>query len=114
MKNTTHKKKNKEKHHFFFIIIFFYQTGPLKVFSLCDTVNHDTNAIFEWRLEPVLTIVHAKYDCRTKKGTDCLTQEIYGKLPPALPSKQTERKSDRGIQVAACKREGISVNIKSK
>lgn len=77
--------------------------------------HHHTNMQYlKAVLGPVLTIVHAKYDCSTKKGTDGLKQEIHGELPPAFSAQQAQGKGDRGVQVATCKREGILVNIRSR
>lgn len=94
------------------------QTAPSKCFHVATqqiSLPHE-HAIFKYLryLEPVLTIVHAEYDCSTKKGTDCLKHKIHGKLPPALSPQQTQGKGDRGIQVATCKCEVISVNIRSR
>lgn len=69
----------------------FYQTGYAQRTSA------------ECSLEPILTVIHAKYNGSTKKGTDRLKQEVHGKLPPALSSQQTQGEGDRGVQVAACK-----------
>lgn len=65
----------------------------------------------ERSLEPVLTVIHAKYNGSPKKGTDGLEQEVHGKLPPALSSQQTQGEGDRGVQVAAWKCTASTVNI---
>lgn len=49
-----------------------------------------------------LTVVHAEDDGRTEKSADCLEEEVHGKLPPALSSKQAQGKSHSGVQMAAC------------
>lgn len=94
------------------LTFFFTRQVLQKCFTLpYSNYHHHTNMQY---LNAVLTIVQAKNDCSTKKGTDCLKQEIHGKLPPALPPQQTQSKGDRGIQVATCKHEGILVNIRSR
>lgn len=68
----------------------------------------------ECSLEPVLTVIHAKYNGSTKKGTDRLKEEVHGKLPPALSSQQTQGEGDRGVQVAAWKCTAQTVNISTR